>query len=368
VTLLNAAGLPQFNATISGGPANPAGLIQQALQLDGSNDQVQIPALNLNSNTLTFTAWVKRTGDQADWSGIIFSRAGNTCAGLVVGENNDLHYHWDGDFWYLSTGLALPDNQWALAALVVEPEQATLYLGSGGSLSFWVNRTWHNPEEFDGSTMIGLDAYSSSRRFKGGIDDVGIWNRALSPVEIRAIYDAGLGGASFANTIVPEATAVNVPEDGTAPLRIKLGQQPAGDVTVAVARASGCGTITVQSGASLVFTAANWSTYQTVTLASGVDPNCANDQAIIRCSAPGLINADVVATQQDNSAGDFDEDHDVDLEDFGHLQMCLTGFGVAVSDPACLDADLDGNTWIDQSDITAFIRFFNGPNRPPKTP
>ncbi|GMV96642.1 MAG: hypothetical protein AMXMBFR83_10040 [Phycisphaerae bacterium] len=62
--------------------------------------------------------------------------------------------------------------------------------------------------------------------------------------------------------------------------------------------------------------------------------------------------------------GDFDGDNDVDLEDFSHLQTCLLGWGAVQADPACLDADLNEDTYVDKSDVTLFIRCLRGPLNP----
>lgn len=59
--------------------------------------------------------------------------------------------------------------------------------------------------------------------------------------------------------------------------------------------------------------------------------------------------------------GDFDRDNDVDLEDFGRFQRCLTGSGIAQTDPACARALLDEDTDVDVLDTEIFIRCFSGP-------
>lgn len=59
---------------------------------------------------------------------------------------------------------------------------------------------------------------------------------------------------------------------------------------------------------------------------------------------------------------DFDGDRDVDLEDYGLFQKCLTGVAVPPQEPACIPADLDGDDDIDATDWDLFEGCFSGPN------
>ena len=96
--------------------------------------------------------------------------------------------------------------------------------------------------------------------------------------------DFTLGVAVF----VTDRDSVTVPEGGTTTFQVKLNQQPPSTVTATVSRVSGDTDITVQSGASLTFTTANWGTYQTVTLAGAEDADTTSGTATIRISAGGL--------------------------------------------------------------------------------
>lgn len=67
---------------------------------------------------------------------------------------------------------------------------------------------------------------------------------------------------------------------------------------------------------------------------------------------------------------DFDGDADVDMDDFAHLQECLTGTGVEVTDPDCLDARLDydgsytGDKDVDINDVDVFLDCATGKDIP----
>ncbi len=100
---------------------------------------------------------------------------------------------------------------------------------------------------------------------------------------------------------VTDPASPDVPEDGTVSFNVKLSAQPGSDVTVTVSVVSGGDpSITVQSGASLTFTTANWNSNQSVTLAAADDDDIVNGTATIRLSAAGLDPKDVAATEQDD--------------------------------------------------------------------
>lgn len=190
LTVLDQSGAPITNGTLQGGPAQVAGQVGGAVQLDGINDRIQVPALQLHSNTVTLAAWIRRSGPQTGTNGIIFSRAGTTTAGLNLGNHHELRYHWQGSHWWWDSGLEVPDGVWCHVALVIEPTRARLYL-DGASAQ---HDATHGPEAFDGVLMIGQDAGFSTRYFAGSIDEVAIWNRALSRDEIFQRYAGGRVG------------------------------------------------------------------------------------------------------------------------------------------------------------------------------
>lgn len=139
-------------------------------------------ALNVTTNTITMSTWIKRNGDQNAYAGILFMREGTAC-GLNFRENNELGYHWDNSRWWWSSGLVVPDNEWAHVAIVASPTEVRLYLNGVAA----VDAVAPAAVNFDGVLNFGADPNWSARRFKGEMDEVLVYNRALSQDEIRSL-------------------------------------------------------------------------------------------------------------------------------------------------------------------------------------
>jgi uncharacterized protein (DUF362 family) len=68
----------------------------------------------------------------------------------------------------------------------------------------------------------------------------------------------------------------------------------------------------------------------------------------------------------DYSLADFDEDDDVDSQDYGRFQCCVTGTALGPPEPGCEHADLDFDGDVDNADHAKFMNCFSqsGPNVP----
>lgn len=176
------------------GPRPPAqagfGATNTAYQLDGATGWVTAPALNWNTNTVTFTAWVKLSAYDDDLSGVLFAR-GDSASGIHIVSTGELRYHWDGGQWGFSSGLTVPLNEWVFLGLVVEPARATLYLGTASGLVSAVNSATHNPAALADPFFLGRDR--ADRPVIGLIDDAAIYKRSLSVNEIGTLYGVGTG-------------------------------------------------------------------------------------------------------------------------------------------------------------------------------
>jgi hypothetical protein len=82
-------------------------------------------------------------------------------------------------------------------------------------------------------------------------------------------------------------------------------------------------------------------------------------------AVPPTVNVPVRLIIKGRYVGDFDGDDDVDVEDFGHLQTCISGPGVAQAGDDCIDTQLDTDVDVDQEDVNIFTNCLAGPGALP---
>ncbi|MEQ8706776.1 MAG: LamG-like jellyroll fold domain-containing protein [Phaeodactylibacter sp.] len=144
-------------------------------------DYAIIDALPATAPELTITAWIHPYGVQAEYTGIAITESG-PAAGLNFRPDMELGYHWPGGAWWWSSGLFVPAGEWSHVALVVKPDGITVYLnGESATHTF-------SPEAVDfRNTALFLGSYRGwvQRGFKGQMDEVRFYDRALSTTEIR---------------------------------------------------------------------------------------------------------------------------------------------------------------------------------------
>lgn len=168
----------------------PDSIPSMALHTASSSDRVQLKNGQMKTAThFTFTAWIKPDSAQDAYAGIVSN--GAWCAhcatgtvGLTTSYSGDkLWFRVPGtrQSWAGNSNLTIPLQEWSYVALVVEPTQITLYLNdqkyvsTGESLS---------PIDID-QLYIGYGHYYKG--FKGDIDEVSIWEKALTEHEIKAL-------------------------------------------------------------------------------------------------------------------------------------------------------------------------------------
>ena len=184
----DASGNGRDGTFVNGDPAWVEGIHGSAVELVGPT-LVEVPPLNLELTEATMAGWIKPNGPQPDWSSIMMTRT----PGLATGFNvlgYQLAYHWNdtSSSWNFRGGDMIAEDDWTFVAVAIEPDKARFYVnGEAGS----VNEVSHGPCLWNSNIYLGGDGNSNwvARRMNGALDDVCLYDRALSGGEIA--YLAG---------------------------------------------------------------------------------------------------------------------------------------------------------------------------------
>ncbi len=176
-----------------------------------ANSYVTVPAFNLNNgvgtNVLTITAWINPKTVQANNVGIVFCRAGTTVSGLDYNSTaGHLGYTWNNESGTYSwdSGITPPTNVWSLVALAVTSTNATVYILNTNGLLASTHTYTHVIQKFDGATLIGLDTNAIGRTFNGSIDEVALFNQALSTNQMLSLFAGASGVFGFPPVITTQ--------------------------------------------------------------------------------------------------------------------------------------------------------------------
>jgi hypothetical protein len=171
----------------------------------GLNAQVNLPSVPY-SNQMTLVCWTKILG--AGSEGLFFDRnkdVGTNYYG-INNFNGSLGSRWGGPDTQWNTGITLPTGRWIMVALVVEPEETTLYAGTDPYTLQSVTRTSITGTHTNipgalpnGRLVVGRTDYSWATGgnawgyVRGQYCDAAVFHQALSPAAISNLFVAGFG-------------------------------------------------------------------------------------------------------------------------------------------------------------------------------
>jgi PKD repeat protein len=167
-------------------------IADKALQTTADGDYFVKTGANLtNVTSFTTTAWIKPNGAQAAYAGIVSN--GEWCAHCNTNTNGlvfdyygtKLWYRWAGvdDTWANNSGMTVPLNQWSYVAMVVTPDSVAIYLNDQKYVHVFAGTEDRPTAATITDLYMGYGHYNGY--FKGLIDEVRIWNSALTQNDIR---------------------------------------------------------------------------------------------------------------------------------------------------------------------------------------
>lgn len=164
------------------------GIFGQAMSLNGSTDYVDIPpstALDSVWNSpFTISAWVKaRT---ASGYATFFSSNASYIGGVAFGLAGDGHFRFFGAT-QVTDPSPFPINRWVFVAATYNAGTVKLYV-DGVLVNTRTDENFNPMPGGEGYTLGRLFTNEVSNLFNGTLDDMRIYNRDLSGVEISQLY------------------------------------------------------------------------------------------------------------------------------------------------------------------------------------
>ena len=206
--------------TITGASWSTQGRFGNALSFNGTNSVVRVAgsaSLNLTSG-MTLSAWIRPTASQSGWRTIVqrqtdayFLNASNNAPMRPSGGGT-----FGGNVAYVSGPTANPLNTWTYVALTYDGGAMRLYVNGSqvatGAATGAIQTT-SDPLWIGGNTPYG-------EYFQGLIDEVRVYNRALTGADIQADMNASIVPTAPDTTPPSTPTGLNAAAAGAGQINL----------------------------------------------------------------------------------------------------------------------------------------------------
>lgn len=179
-------------------------LSNAALKLNGTNQYVSLPNTISLTNDISISFWIKTsTSDNGSWPGGTFIIDRDLCSlerdwSVGLGSGGKLQFN-TGTFWndkVLTSDLNVNDDNWKHIVVIRNTLNQTKSININGQLN--KSESLDNYQFDNNSINIYIGASvcetSSHHYYNGVIDDISIYNRALTAEEVSALYSGSSAG------------------------------------------------------------------------------------------------------------------------------------------------------------------------------
>jgi len=222
-------GASNTNCTLNGNATYTAdGKFGGGLLLDGSGDFVScglstLTNLPIGNSNYTISVWVKsaalNTGGYIGWGEY---GSNNRVNAFRTNDDGIQNYWWGNDLIHSSPALNLL-NQWHHAVVNYNGTTRTIYFDGALLKTDTPGATLNSTAS---NFAIGRTAPMYVEFFNGTLDDLSIWNRALTLNEITYLYNSGIP-----NTPAAPTSLVATAGDGQATISFTAGSSGASAIT-----------------------------------------------------------------------------------------------------------------------------------------
>lgn len=186
------------------------------ITLDGSDDFVRIGDANEIGAAFTIMTWIKPNGMNASGNErTILAKKPNFASGyrLVLQNNNRVRMEWavGGTVMSAITNTPFPDAKWHNIAVTYNAGTLNMYIDGVLDRTAALATA---PVATTSNFSIGAQYITKTNivnLFKGDIDELRMWNRSLSPTEIRFVLNQEIlqTGTGTRGTIIPSTVTKN---------------------------------------------------------------------------------------------------------------------------------------------------------------
>jgi len=198
------------DGTITGATWVQNGKKGKALSFNGSSDYVDCgndESLEFGTGDFSISAWVKTSGNSEDWAGILWKGKVNDPApnyepsySFSKSGSSDSYFFNAGHWADRASFGALEDGEWHYLVGVVDSGVSKAYLDGK-----YQNQSIATDSDYSTSFKIGIGVLS--RNFNGLIDEVRIYDKALSENEVKQLYNQNAGSFNMGQTRIPRSCA-----------------------------------------------------------------------------------------------------------------------------------------------------------------
>ncbi|GGD28092.1 choice-of-anchor D domain-containing protein [Hyunsoonleella pacifica] len=168
----------------------PQVVVERSVYFDGVVDYVDMENnLDLNTTEFTLSAWIKRDTGTTNAS-IISKRNAADSEGydLRINGSGQLEFSVNGGAGTLNTTVAIPENKWHHVAVIYESGTARLYIDGVEAASSTLPAPVATSQKFLVAAADGFDP-NTTDYFTGNIDEVRVWDVALSLDQLRYVMN-----------------------------------------------------------------------------------------------------------------------------------------------------------------------------------
>ncbi|TXE13917.1 choice-of-anchor D domain-containing protein [Seonamhaeicola algicola] len=172
----------------------PQIIAERSIYFDGTSDYIDVDDhLDLNSTEFTISAWIKRDAGTVNASIVSKRNAANTEGyDFRINASGHVQFSANGGARLVTSSVAIPSNKWHQVAVVYNSGRIRLYIDGVADTSAIF---FPAPISTSQSFIIGAaDGYApnTTNFFAGNIDEVRVWNTALSANQLRYIMNQEL--------------------------------------------------------------------------------------------------------------------------------------------------------------------------------